>query len=118
MLLLERMFANLRFANSIVCIFGQICRGTEIEFEGFADAIEVEMIFVSEQDGLLAIEAEFAGIFGGSGFALEGGGSGGMLGVSDVSGDLGCGCHGIFLAWIVPWESKRAELSGGVSGLG
>ena len=28
MLLLERMFANLRFANSIVCIFGQICRGT------------------------------------------------------------------------------------------
>ena len=77
--------------------------GLQVEFKGFADAIEVEVVFVREQDGLFRVKAEFAGIFSGAGFALEGVGTG--------------GCHEFFLDWIFAWGGKWIGLGGKVSGL-
>src|ERR1035437_1232198 len=92
-----------------------------IDVEGFGGGLGAELVvvvggervviggvFAGDDDGS-GVKAMFEGVEAGGGLALDGAGSGGLLGVGLVGGDLCWGCHDYDLAcgWRETWSGGR-----------
>src|ERR1035437_7286251 len=82
--------------------------GTELAVVVGGEGVVIGGIFAGDDDGG-GVQSVLQGVEAGDGLALDGAGSGGLLGVGPIGGDLSRGCHDYDLArgWRGIWGGWR-----------